>query len=260
MQAAKAHGTPLPDEAFGLWVRDELADFLGVPDDGSRVEIVGGEIVVSPGPGVSHNSVVIAIQEAFMAARLLDTAYPWQAVHTTDLAVLDIQDGYIPDLIILRRTDFAASAAAQDAYLTPDLISMVIEVTSHSMPSAIESRAFGTASARSGTFTRVRASLTTCWSTAPRASDAPLCSSTRTRPVRATTRLPPGSSANRSGSRHRSTSRSTPTPGTPGTATDRVRYASRFAASSRKSAVFTFAVPVISISSSRKNSTRRGTL
>lgn len=132
MQAAKAHGTPLPDEAFALWLRDELAGLMGVPDDGSRVEIVGGEIVVSPGPGVSHNSVVIAIQEAFMAAKLRDAAYPWQAVHTTDLAAFDVRDGYIPDLIILRRTDFAAAAAAQDAYLTPDVAGMVIEVTSHS--------------------------------------------------------------------------------------------------------------------------------
>ncbi|NDU72585.1 hypothetical protein GWI34_08085 [Actinomadura sp. DSM 109109] len=44
------HHRELPDTPYNLWLRDELADVLDLPRDGTRVEIVGGEIIVSPGP------------------------------------------------------------------------------------------------------------------------------------------------------------------------------------------------------------------
>jgi hypothetical protein len=47
--AAVAHFM-LPDSPYAMWVRDELAGYLHLPKDGTRVEVIGGEIVVSPAP------------------------------------------------------------------------------------------------------------------------------------------------------------------------------------------------------------------
>jgi len=48
----------LPEPAYDLWVAGRLAEILGVPEDGTRVEIIGGENVVSPGPRVGHGKIV----------------------------------------------------------------------------------------------------------------------------------------------------------------------------------------------------------
>ncbi|MGI8328766.1 Uma2 family endonuclease [Actinomadura scrupuli] len=40
----------MPDTPYAMWVRGELAEYLHLPKDGTRVEVVGAEIVVSPGP------------------------------------------------------------------------------------------------------------------------------------------------------------------------------------------------------------------
>jgi hypothetical protein len=40
----------LPDTPYNLWLRDELAEQLHLPGDGTRVEVVGGEMMVWPAP------------------------------------------------------------------------------------------------------------------------------------------------------------------------------------------------------------------
>ncbi|MCP2340085.1 hypothetical protein [Actinomadura rupiterrae] len=51
-----AHKAVLPDTPANMWARGELHDFLRLPHDGTRVEIIGGEIVVSPPASVTLHS------------------------------------------------------------------------------------------------------------------------------------------------------------------------------------------------------------
>ena len=59
MTIAEIHGVvQLPADAFDMWERGELDAYLHVPD-GSRAEVVGGEIVVSPCPSFGHGDVIV---------------------------------------------------------------------------------------------------------------------------------------------------------------------------------------------------------
>ncbi|WP_194899328.1 Uma2 family endonuclease [Catenulispora pinisilvae] len=48
---------PFPDSPYEVWVRGELEGFLSLPE-GSRAEIIEGDIVVSPAPRFAHNAIV----------------------------------------------------------------------------------------------------------------------------------------------------------------------------------------------------------
>lgn len=130
--SAVAHYHTLPDTPYNLWLHDELADHLHLPNDGTRVEVVGGEMVVSPGPTYDHNLIVQDVQRALFAAEMAEPLFRWRCVHTMDLNLSEIRDGYIPDLIVL---DVETSNKARDAHarhLLPDQVGMVVEVTSES--------------------------------------------------------------------------------------------------------------------------------
>jgi hypothetical protein len=119
--AAESHHTHvLPDSAYNLWLRDELPGMLRLPDDGTRVEIIGGEIVVSPAPDYAHNRIVREIQRGFIAAEIAEQSFPWRCVQTMDLNLSDIRDGYIPDLIVLDSETDSAAAKARVRHLLPD--------------------------------------------------------------------------------------------------------------------------------------------
>ncbi|MEU8139744.1 Uma2 family endonuclease [Streptodolium elevatio] len=123
---------PLPAKAHDMWVRDELADYLHLPNDGTRVEIVGGEIVVSPGPSLNHNYIVATIQDTMAVARSVRSDFPWRVVQTTDLNLPEIRDGYIPDLIVMHPDALQAALEAQAKHVTPDDVALAVEVTSPS--------------------------------------------------------------------------------------------------------------------------------
>ncbi|MDL4818152.1 Uma2 family endonuclease [Actinomadura opuntiae] len=126
------HHREFPDTPYNLWMRDELVDLLDLPHDGTRVEIIGGEIVVSPGPDYGHNVIVRSVSEGFLAAKLTDPAFPWRCVQTQDLNLSDIHDGYIPDLCVLSKEDDRQAAAAQLTKVVPPHLALVLEVTSPS--------------------------------------------------------------------------------------------------------------------------------
>lgn len=120
----------LPDSPYTMWVRDELAGYLHLPKDGTRVEVVGGEIVVSPGPTVGHNGIVRDVERGVFAAELSDETFVWRSVQTTDLNMFDIGDGYIPDLILLEEPILREARASEARHLLPHQVDMVVEVTS----------------------------------------------------------------------------------------------------------------------------------
>lgn len=129
--AAVAHqGLNLPATPYKLWVRNELADYLRLPHDGSRVEVIGGEIVVSPGPTVGHNGIIQDIVDGVVEARFGASAFPWRCIQTTDLNLRKIQDGYVPDLIVLDAKMLADARRAEARQLYPEDVGLVVEVTS----------------------------------------------------------------------------------------------------------------------------------
>ncbi|MFI9271699.1 Uma2 family endonuclease [Kitasatospora sp. NPDC052896] len=122
----------LPDTPYEMWVRDELFDFLHLPKDGTRVEVVGGEIVVSPAPVFLHAGIVATIQRVIDARGTMDPLFPWRSMQGLGLDMVEIGDGYIPDLLVFH-VDIEARgwSDAPDA-LTPDQVELVVEVTSKS--------------------------------------------------------------------------------------------------------------------------------
>ncbi|MQY18132.1 Uma2 family endonuclease [Nocardia macrotermitis] len=122
----------LPGEPYDLWMRDELTGVLDLPYDGTRAEIIGGEIVVAPGPKLAHSLIVSDIHEAIAVARAADAEFRWLCVQTQDLNLSDIHDGYIPDLCVMDR-DIARRARLDDVHkLLPHQVALAVEVTSPS--------------------------------------------------------------------------------------------------------------------------------
>ncbi|TDD38507.1 Uma2 family endonuclease [Actinomadura sp. KC06] len=126
------HRRELPDTPYNLWMRDELADVLDLPHDGTRVEIIGGEIIVSPGPDYGHNAVIRGIQQRIFAAELTDPSFPWRCIATQDVKLSDIHDGYIPDLCVLSEENDRRARTAQLKKVVPQMLELVVEVTSPS--------------------------------------------------------------------------------------------------------------------------------
>ncbi|GAA1856602.1 Uma2 family endonuclease [Actinomadura bangladeshensis] len=129
--AAVAHYT-LSDTPYALWVRGELADELHLPDDGTRVEVIGGEIVVSPSPTLDHNYILDDIHDALHDARTTDPSFRWTAARTSDLNLIPAEQGCVPDLNILDRETRLDTRRRKAKRLLPDEVEAVIEVTSPS--------------------------------------------------------------------------------------------------------------------------------
>ncbi|GAA3220026.1 Uma2 family endonuclease [Actinocorallia longicatena] len=117
----------LPETAYSLWASGRLADLLLVPD-GYRVEVIEGEIVVSPAARFGHNFIIAAIEQAIRVSG----DGQWVATSGTGLDLLGLEAGYIPDAIAM---DAELAAEANDAdvlHLVPDQVELVVEVTSSS--------------------------------------------------------------------------------------------------------------------------------
>ncbi|MGI5167715.1 Uma2 family endonuclease [Spirillospora sp. CA-253888] len=121
--------TALPDTPYNMWANGELDDFVHAPE-GSKVEVIGGRIVVSPAPVVRHNTIIYAVSDALTFARAGNPGFPWRPIQTSRVGFTGIGDGYVPDLIVL---DAAMLVEAEDADVqgfVPDQIEMAVEVTS----------------------------------------------------------------------------------------------------------------------------------
>jgi Uma2 family endonuclease len=126
------HSAVLPDTPYALWESGELHDLLLLPHDGTRVEIIGGEIVVSPAPRTTHGGIIQDIADAFSEARFADAAFPWRTQQVASLIRLDTGDGYIPDLLVMEESVQRAARKAHAVGFMPDEIELAVEVTSPS--------------------------------------------------------------------------------------------------------------------------------
>jgi len=122
----------LPNTPYALFVRGELDEVLGLPDDGSRVEVVGGEIVVSPAPKNPHRGIVALLAKAFNVAQALRDDFPWEVDQGLNLDLVGVEDGCIPDLVVADRALLEAAWRTTHLCLVSDEIEMVVEVTSRS--------------------------------------------------------------------------------------------------------------------------------
>ncbi|MFB4297025.1 Uma2 family endonuclease [Actinomadura sp. NTSP31] len=119
----------LPDAPYNLWVRGELDDYLDTPE-GSRVEIIGGRVVVSPPPVFEHNAVIGDITMVFN--RAFGPDFPWRTDSGTGMSLVGVGDGFVPDLMLLEQEVFQAARRSRVRTLVPDQVEMVVEVTSRS--------------------------------------------------------------------------------------------------------------------------------
>lgn len=122
----------LSDTPYALWIRGELADELHLPKDGSRVEVVGGEIVVSPSPSIPHNLVAKALDNTIYQAGRDDPEFRWSSVQTTELDLVPVKGGCVPDLIIMDKQTAAGLWNDDRRQLLPHEIEVVVEITSPS--------------------------------------------------------------------------------------------------------------------------------
>ncbi|WP_329568497.1 Uma2 family endonuclease [Kitasatospora sp. NBC_01266] len=129
--AAIAHYM-LPDSPYALWVRGELADHLHLSKDGTRVEVIGGEMFVSPAPAFAHAGIIATIQRVVDGRGFVDPQFPWRSMQMLGLDMVELGDGYIPDLLVFH-VDTETRAWSEDArFLTPHQVELVVEVTSKS--------------------------------------------------------------------------------------------------------------------------------
>jgi Uma2 family endonuclease len=131
IQTLPSYQAALPDTPYALWASGELDDFLHLPE-GSRAEIIGGEIVVSPTPVVAHGNVIHSISSAIERARFADETYPWTSRQVMAVNLVGFEQGYVPDLIIAEERVFKAAGRGEGRDVSPDEIEMVVEVTSRS--------------------------------------------------------------------------------------------------------------------------------
>ncbi|GAB2704734.1 Uma2 family endonuclease [Kitasatospora kifunensis] len=119
----------LPDSPYAMWARGELADWLRVPKN-VLVEVIGGEIVVSPARTFPHAAILGDIQREFSGRGFVDTRFPWRAFQVLGVDVVEIGDGYIPDLLVLHRQTEAEGWAGNFEFPRADQVELVVEVTS----------------------------------------------------------------------------------------------------------------------------------
>lgn len=125
------HVSELPDTPYNLWVRGELDDFVDAPE-GSRIEVIGGQVVVSPPPSFTHNTIVDDITVAMVRAQVTDSDFPWRTNQGSGMSLVGIGDGYIPDLMVLESEVYEAARRDRVHMLVPDQVELVVEVTSPS--------------------------------------------------------------------------------------------------------------------------------
>ncbi|MFG2090118.1 Uma2 family endonuclease [Spirillospora sp. NPDC048824] len=119
----------LPDTPYNLWARGELDDYVDAPE-GSRIEVIGGKVVVSPPPGLPHNAIAGDINYALVRAHVLQPDYVWKTDQGTGMSLVGVGEGFVPDLMIADQDVYLAARRSGVRTLVPDQVELVVEVTS----------------------------------------------------------------------------------------------------------------------------------
>jgi Uma2 family endonuclease len=119
----------MPDSAYDMWVRGDLNEFLSLPPE-TRVEVIEGDIVVSPSAVVAHAVIVEDIAEGLRAGRGDRSSSPWRAIQVVGFDLVRERNGVIPDLLLVDRAALAQRSESTKVF--PEDVVMVVEVTSKS--------------------------------------------------------------------------------------------------------------------------------
>ncbi|MCP2340086.1 Uma2 family endonuclease [Actinomadura rupiterrae] len=117
------------ETVFDLWMRDELADYVHIPD-GWRVEVVEGKVVASPSAAPIHNGIVTVIGDAVALAQHLRSDFPWTKEAGSGLGLGASARGCVPDLMILSADVLKAVHESRTKRFSADEIELVVEITS----------------------------------------------------------------------------------------------------------------------------------
>ncbi len=116
-------GAPWPEQGFWTW-----DDYLRLPADGQRYEIIHGVLYVSPAPRLLHQLVTTRLTEllsAFVRRRRLGVVL----TAPVDVLLPDVANPVQPDILFLSRDNLPDFEEAQSFQGVPDL---VVEVLSRS--------------------------------------------------------------------------------------------------------------------------------
>lgn len=130
MSVAFVEYPSLPDSPYEMWIRGELGRYLGLPE-GFRVEIIEGDIVVSPAARYTHNRIALRIAHLFEQAGDTDPNFPWVTVIGTEVGEPSSK-GWIPDVAVLDRARSDEAIAVDAVVIGPSDMVMAIEITSPS--------------------------------------------------------------------------------------------------------------------------------
>ncbi|MGP3958486.1 Uma2 family endonuclease [Nonomuraea sp. 3N208] len=122
----------LPNSAYQMWVDGVLWDYLHIAHDGTRVEIIDGEIVLSPAPSLMHPFICTEIVNLIDEARFKDPSYRWRGVVASGLNFVAEENGYIPDVTVLDEEVMHEALKLDQRHLITDQSELVVEVTSPS--------------------------------------------------------------------------------------------------------------------------------
>jgi Uma2 family endonuclease len=109
------------EDGYG-WPRT-IGDLEAMPDSGLRAELINGDIIVSPPPGIWHQGVAQRI------AVTLDHVCEEQGlVVLQGVGVKLLDEAFIPDVLVFRPTH----PPIRGIYIVPQDVVLAVEVVSHS--------------------------------------------------------------------------------------------------------------------------------
>ena len=113
-----------------------VADLETMPHDGRRYELIDGELLVSPAPGLPHQEVVYALH------RVLRDACP-RALHVVGAPFAvrpDAFNEYQPDVLVARETDLTLEDLPKAPVLAVEVISPTSGIRDASLKKAVYAR------------------------------------------------------------------------------------------------------------------------
>ncbi|MBW8486254.1 Uma2 family endonuclease [Actinomadura parmotrematis] len=116
-------------QVYDLWVDDALDGLFPFPE-GSRVEVVEGEVVVSPAPSPAHNGIVMDVSREFHRAEILRPGFPWDVDINSGLTMTGSLKGFVPDLAVLDRDTLRRVRDGRVKKIVAEEVELVVEVTS----------------------------------------------------------------------------------------------------------------------------------
>jgi Uma2 family endonuclease len=105
-----------------------LEDVRAMPDDGNRYEIVGGELFVTPAPGLRHQTIQMRL--ALLLGSYIETHRLGQLFAAPTDVVLGPTTLVEPDLVFVRRHRFETTLTGRDVQGAPDLVVEILSPTS----------------------------------------------------------------------------------------------------------------------------------